>query len=227
MNRLSIILTSCLLPISAYAQKGDWKKHRGDDDRLRRLEDFFSTFDTNEDGKVTLIEFRTGKRISQLEPLVSEKLFERLDKNSDGFLTVKELKLMAPKRREGGLRAADLNNDRRISREEFDQHEPFANFSEEKREEMFTRLDTNSDGFLDHQEGRRKKGEKRPVFGHLDLNGDGKIDFEEFQKSPRIDQLDEAEQLKIFQRIDRDDDGGISEEEFRLPKSGERHEPKK
>lgn len=232
MNRLPIILTSCLLPISAFAQKGDREKHRDDEDRSRRLEAFFSAFDTDKDGQVTLGEFRTGERISKLEPLVSEKLFKRLDKNSDGFLSVKELKLMTPKRGKRSLRAADLNNDRRISREEFDQHEPFVNFPEEKREEMFTRLDKNSDGFLDHKEGRKgrkgdKRGDKRPIFEHLDLNSDGKIDLEEFQKSPRIDRMTEEEQLKFFQRADRNGDGGISVEEFRPPKFGDRHGPKK
>lgn len=92
--------------------------------------------------------------------------------------------------RHGGLfQYADPNRDGRITREEFNA----------ARTEQFTKLDRNSDGFIDaadrdgkaasHEHGRRRHGKHT---ARLDADGDSKVSKEEFVNGPTrfFDQAD-------------------------------------
>ncbi|MFT6179903.1 MAG: Ca2+-binding EF-hand superfamily protein [Paracoccaceae bacterium] len=235
---LSVVLLSC-----AFAQEKG-RDHRRDHRKgPPRPEEFLKAYDLNKDGKVSKKEFAAGKRASRLDPEIRVKIFDRLDKDGDGFISSKELKGMAPKKGPHPLEKADLDKDDRISKEEFASHPPFAKMSDERRDKIFARLDHNSDGFLDQQEGRRggrngPRGEKhlpRIRIKGLDLDHNGSLSWREFQKAPAVLPLPENEGRKWFQKLDKDKDGEITSEEIRdkgEPRSGKpekkpRQSPKK
>lgn len=99
--------------------------------------------DTDGDGKVSLAEIHAKM------PHFPAERFAMLDKNADGFLDKGEISearpAMAPEMMEK-LRAADTNQDRRVSQEEFAAQFPEAPAG------RFVALDRNGDGFLDRQD---------------------------------------------------------------------------
>lgn len=227
---ISVVLLSCA---SAQEKGGD---HRREDRKgPPRPEEFLKAYDLNKDGKVSKEEFSSGERASRLDPEIRSKIFNRLDKDGDGFISIKELKGMAPKKGHHPLAKADLNKDDRISKEEFATHPPFAKMSEERRDRMFTRLDQNSDGFLDQKEGRHggrkgphgEKPQPRIRIKGLDLDGNGSLSWGEFQNAPVVLALPENEQRKLFQRFDKDKDGEIGNEEIRDKAEPRRGKPDK
>ena len=99
----------------------------------------------------------------------------------------------------------DKNKDKKISRDEFPSQLP---------PQMFDRLDTNHDGFIDEEEwnamrrGMGAGGGGGPRTGEsliklLDANADGKVSREEFAKI-----------LSLFDVLDKDHNGVLSQEEM-------------
>jgi Ca2+-binding EF-hand superfamily protein len=102
----------------------------------------------------------------------------------------------------------DKNKDKKISREEFPSQFP---------PQMFDRLDTNHDGFIDEEEwnamrrnfgGGGGAGGSGPRIGEslmklMDANADGKVSREEFAKI-----------LSLFDLLDKDHNGELSQDEM-------------
>jgi len=220
---LNPLLTLCLATSLACGQRNDPNSNDRSGGKRKgppRPGEFLKVFDENKDGKVSRVEFDAGKRISVLNPEIRKKIFQRLDKNGDGFISTEELKQTNPKRGIDPLASADQNKDERISREEFAEHPHFARLSEERRSELFRRLDRNADGFLDKKDGRRhgpRGGRKLPrlKIKGLDLDENGSLSWGEFQNAPAILPLPEKEKRQIFNRFDRDRNREISSEEVR------------
>lgn len=108
----------------------------------------------------------------------------------------------------------DLDEDGKVTREEFGQARKLADLEGNVKNQLFSRLDKNSDGSVTQDE-IRSKGQKKPPedFGHLlrqtDKNKDRKITFEEFSGHPRFAQLKETQQKRLFERMDRNENGVI------------------
>lgn len=151
-------------------------------------------------------------------------IFEKLDADGDGGITLEEMRDHARKRRE----AIDLNNDGRITPEEIVQ------FRKQRRAERFAHIDVNSDGVLSRDEVPERFKRR---FDRVDANGDGKISQEEMldgeqagrhgerrgkdrrpggEKGGPIDP--EARLQKRFERMDADNDGVVTLEELQQGK---------
>ena len=57
----------------------------------RSPEEMLKKLDTNNDGKISLEEWKASPR-SQKDPAHAEEMFKKLDTNHDGFITLDELK---------------------------------------------------------------------------------------------------------------------------------------
>lgn len=164
--------------------------------------------DSNSDGVLTRAEFDAGRAAS----------FARLDTDNNGQLTREEMRSGRGEHRgrrgghRGGgmhqLASADANNDGNITREEF----------LARPNQMFERLDDNSDGVISANErpqrgerggpdGRRSERRDRP---HFDSDNNGTISQAEFT----------AMGAGMFERLDANDDGRVTQEEAR---AGHRH----
>lgn len=123
---------------------------------------------------------------------------------------------------------ADSNHDDKISKDEFFALPRIAKIPEEKRNNIFTRVDKNADGFITKEELPKPPYDGPPPDGgprgmglklkDLDTNQDKKISFDEFQADPMITKLPEPRRKKIFERMDRNHDGFLSPED--RPKDG-------
>ena len=228
MTCSNTFLVLCLTASFANGQT----KNPNPEDRTRdkrkgppRPEAFLKAFDSNADGTVSRAEFDAGERTSTLSEETRDKIFQRLDKDSDGFISSKELKGMKPKRGRDLLASADQNGDQKISKDEFAAHPPFEKLTEERRSELFERLDRNSDGFLDGKDGGRHgpRGWKlfpRLKMKELDLDESETLSWEEFQKAPMLLNLPEKGKRQVFDRIDSDESGELSAEEIRAHGEG-------
>jgi Ca2+-binding EF-hand superfamily protein len=140
-------------------------ERRGKKPPVPGLGDFVKYHDRNGDGKVSPEEFAGGERAARLSEEARGKIFERLDKDGDGFITSKELK---PRGRGPGaafLKKADSDGDGRISRAEFLADPPFKKVDQERLNRMFDRMDQNKDGFIDKKDLEEGRGRGRPPGG--------------------------------------------------------------
>ncbi len=221
----SIILFISVCSAAIAHEKGEGgskqKKRRPDQSRSA---DFFKQLDLDSNAKISREEFSKGKRASELPAEAQVKIFDRLDKNNDGFITTQEFKGASsvwPKRY---LTKADKDKNGRVSHDEFMATPPSSQADPKRLKKMFDRMDRNSDGFLDRKDqvssGGRKRapGEKwqpRMEFSKLDLNQDGAVSREEFQKHPGNQPIAEQERRQRFERIDEDENGKLSANELK------------
>jgi Ca2+-binding EF-hand superfamily protein len=74
----------------------------------RTPEEMLKKLDTNNDGKISLDEWKAGPR-SQKDPARAQEMFTKLDANHDGFITLDELKAMAQHHHEHGKKGEHMS----------------------------------------------------------------------------------------------------------------------
>ncbi|MCW1883638.1 EF-hand domain-containing protein [Luteolibacter flavescens] len=207
-----------------------------------RMVDLWKKADADGDGFISMEEFATMERPSQLTPEKREEIFKRLDKNGDGRIGPDEL----PRRPERmqPLEEVDADKDGRIVFEEFKNLGFVAKLPEERQRKIFERMDRDGDGALTakdrpegppHREGRwnngnkdgKTEGNKGGRGGHpmemirrLDQNGDGALSFEEFRQAGFLKGKSEDEQEDVFEKMDRNKDLKIDATDFPPPPEG-------
>jgi hypothetical protein len=141
-------------------------------------EDMFGMMDKNRDGVISSKEFFAAPRMANMPQQQRDKFFARIDLDGDEKVTAEEIRKMrqeSQERRMRELRDLDTDKSGGLSFEEFSQGKFFSQLPEDKRKQIFARMDTNSDGQINaedrpkdprlHGEDReeRKKFDKRPA----------------------------------------------------------------
>ena len=141
--------------------------------------DLFGMMDKNQDGVITSEEFFAGPRMAKMPQEQRDKFFARMDSDGDGKVTPEEIRKMRQESHEKHMREIrELDTDQSggLSFEEMSMGKFFSQLPEDKRKQIFARMDTNGDGQITpedkpqgprpHPEGRErgehgKKPEKR------------------------------------------------------------------
>lgn len=110
---------------------------------------------------------------------------------------------------------ADADGDGSISQAEFSKMPKILELPEEKRGQLFQRLDKDADGKLSREEISRfgrPHGEGAPMkrLWELDADRSGGISFTEFQGGQVFKKLPPERQQEVFKRLDTDGDGVIT-----------------
>lgn len=109
------------------------------------------------------------------------------------------------------IRKGDKDGDGAVTPAEFASMERVTNLPEEKRQEIFKRLDKNGDGLIKADD--LPKGPPRgrgPNLKELDRDHNGSVSYEEFLTSAFVQKLPEERRRRFFDRLDRNDDGKLS-----------------
>lgn len=179
------------------------------DDPLAQLVRFLALADANDDHQVTLDEVRA------LVPEFPQVVFDRLDRNDDGVLSVEDLPNEPPAyerwlRLMRLLNRADSNNDNQVTLDEALAALP--GVPQNEVEALFNRLDTNGDGLLTVQDLAPLADEMRLHLARLlreaDADGDNEVSLAEIQALvPEFPQ-------QLFDMLDRNGDGLLSIEDL-------------
>lgn len=145
----------------------------------------------------------------------------------------KEPRRGPPRPFEESWKTADADQNDFISRDEFAKIPRIQKLPEEKRENIFKRLDKDADGKLSRDEmerlGKPRDGQVPPQkrLWELDTDKSGGISLDEFQKGPMILKLSPEKQTALFHRLDTDGDGMITPKDRPEPPRGDRPEGKR
>lgn len=227
LRMLSFLHVFFLLPGSLAAMEADGEGRKSTGTPRPGGPDFgkfLKLHDLDGDGRVSPTEFAASERAGRLSEEARAKIFDRLDKNGDGFIAADELQLKRRDRALPFLKKADTDGDGRINRAEFLANPPFPKVAEKRLNRMFDHMDQNGDGFLDAKDPRARRNRGRPPHGprpprfnlrDLDRDKNGGLSWEEFQEAPFLKKLPGKEKRQTFDRIDEDRDGEISPQEMR------------
>ena len=109
-----------------------------------------------------------------------------------------------------------MDGDGFITSGEFSQLPRIQKLADEKRENLFKRLDKDGDGKLGRQElarmGKPHDGQGPPMrqLWELDADKSGGVNFEEFKQGPLFKKLTAEKQQAVFRRLDTNGDGLIT-----------------
>jgi hypothetical protein len=106
----------------------------------------FRKHDKDENGMISKSEFLTLPRIQKLQGELQDTIFSRLDQNQDGDLSRDEIRKMhraKTKRREEKFRKLDTDASGGLSYSEMSADLFFSKLPDEKRREIFQRMDTD------------------------------------------------------------------------------------
>ena len=127
----------------------------------------FGMLDKNNDKVITSEEFFAGPRMANMPQEQCDKLFARMDLDGDGKVTPEEIRKMREETHEKHMREVrELDTDKSggLSYEEMSLGKFFSQLPEEKRRQIFERMDTNDDGQVtpeDKPQGPSPQPEKR------------------------------------------------------------------
>lgn len=199
-----------------------------------RATPFMKQLDVNKDGVIDRAEAAKAPKLTER--------FDQLDANKDGKLSVDERPQMGGKHRRGAMhrghgrmRAADTDQDGRISRAEMQA-------AQARKAEHFDKLDANQDGYVDRADMQARVAQRRAEFFiGADANRDGRVTRDEFivehgarsaerrarraqraqaaGKQMRVGQASTEQQQieftgKAFDRMDANKDGALTRAEF-------------
>jgi Ca2+-binding EF-hand superfamily protein len=125
--------------------------------------EMFKRMDTNKDGLISKREFFSSPRLASLPEDKRDEMFARLDTDNDGSISKKEIQTLRENgdKRAREFRELDLNRSGGLDFAEFSEGKFFKRLPEEKRRELFNRLDTDNNGEISPKDG----GGPRPVPG--------------------------------------------------------------
>ncbi len=129
--------------------------------------EMFGMLDKNNDKVITSEEFFAGPRMANMPQEQRDKLFARMDLDGDGKVTPEEIRKMRQESHEKHMREVrELDTDKSggLSFEEMSLGKFFSQLPEEKRKQIFERMDTNGDGQItpeDKPQGPRPQPENR------------------------------------------------------------------
>lgn len=129
--------------------------------------DMFRVMDKNSDGVISQEEFFAGPRMANMPQEQRDKLFARIDSDGDGKVTPEEIRKMRQESHEKQMREIrelDADKSGGLSYEEMSLGKFFGQLPEEKRKQIFARMDTNGDGQItpeDKPKGPRPRLEGR------------------------------------------------------------------
>ena len=140
---------------------GDWPKR------------YLTRADKDKSGRVSYHEFLATPPSSQADPERLKKMFDRMDRNSDGFLDRKDQGPSGGRKRAPGDKRSprmefsklDLNQDGAVTSEEFQKHPGHQLLPEQERRQRFERIDGDGNGKLSANEVRKhfeKWSERKP-----------------------------------------------------------------
>lgn len=127
----------------------------------------FEMLDKNKDKVITSEEFFAGPRMAKMPQEQRDKLFARMDLDGDGKVTPEEIRKMRQESHEKHMREVrqlDTDKSGGLSFEEMSLGNFFSKLPEEKRKQIFERMDTNGDGQItpeDKPQGPRPQPENR------------------------------------------------------------------
>ena len=213
---VSSLVAGMLLPAVCLAQsEGPPKGPPGDEKGVRmglvsELVEAWKNADTDHDGSISKAEFDAAPRLAKLPEDKRAGLFSHLDRNNDGKIDRHEA--------EGDVmeawKKADADHDGLITPDEFKTLPRLAKLPDDKRANLFARLDKNSDGKIDRAElePMTRPHQDRPMkkLWELDADKSGGVDFEEFKAGPVFEKLTPEKLQEIFNRLDTDGDKVIT-----------------
>lgn len=129
--------------------------------------DMFNMLDKNKDGVISAEEFFASPRMARMDQEQRDKLFARIDLDGDGKVTPEEIRKMRQESHERKMREfreLDTDENGGLSFEELSKGKFFSQLPEEKRRQIFDRMDTNGDGEItpeDRPQGPRPHPEGR------------------------------------------------------------------